>query len=256
MTAGKVDGKAAICHANAVEEQAWILRSMLEPVRRAEIRAWVYAEPSVVLGCSQRADAGMRERAAALGVGLCVRPSGGGAVLAGSWMLGASVLLPPEHPLIVPGIAPSFRWFGEAHARWLNDLGMSARCVPSAEVGSGRPMSWACFGSLSHWELQAGGGKIAGLSQARKRNGVLLSSGVLVGPCPWGLLCEVMGMGPGYAAILARRTASCEQLLGVAVNRELVAGSLLAALQEGLSAGDSTAMLSGPPGAASLARGG
>lgn len=210
----------------------------------------------MVLGCSQRADAGMRERAAALGVELCARPSGGGAVLAGSWMLGASVLLPPEHPLVVPGIAMSFRWFGEAHARCLNDLGMSARCVPSAEVESSRPVSWACFGSLSHWELQAGGGKIVGLSQARKRNGVLLSSGVLTGSCPWGLLCEVMGMGPGHAAILARRTASCEQLFGVAVNRELVAESLLAALQEALSAGDSTAMLSGSPCGVSLARGG
>jgi lipoate-protein ligase A len=256
MTAGQVDGKAAAWDANAAEEQAWILQSLRERVRHPEIRAWIYRSPSVVLGCSQRADAGMLERAAAQGVELCVRPSGGGAVLAGSWMLGASVLLPPEHPLIVPGIAPSFRWFGEAHARWLNDLGMGARCAPSPEVGSGRHMSWACFGSLSHWELQAGGGKIVGLSQARKRNGVLLSSGVLVGPSPWGLLCEVMGTGSGYAAILARRTTSCEQLLGVPVNREFVAGSLLAALQEGLSAGGSPAMISGPPCAASPARGG
>ena len=69
--------------------------------------------------------------------------------------------------------------------------------------------------------------KIVGLSQARKRNGVLLSSAALGGPTPWGLLCNVMGMWQGYARTLAQTTTSCEQLLGRPMKLEPLASSLL-----------------------------
>lgn len=42
------------------------------------------------------------------------------------------------------------------------DVGIRTRSVPSAEVKSRTDLPWACFGSLSHWEVEADGHKIVG----------------------------------------------------------------------------------------------
>ena len=165
---------------------------------------------------------------------MCIRPSGGGAVLAGPWLLGTSVILPPHHPLVVASIAESFRWFGQVHADWLNGLGINAKCVSSAELEFDKALAWSFFGNLSQWEVEVDGSKVVGLSQARTRNGILLSSAVLVGPPPWALLCDVMGMWHGYIKILSRRTASCAQLLAKPPSTRELALSLLHALQQKL----------------------
>jgi lipoate-protein ligase A len=218
----------------ADEEQHWAASMLLRPVLEPGVRVWTCARPAVVLGRAQRPDAYMALRAESDGIELCRRATGGGAVLAGPWLLGASVILPPGHPLVLPHIAESFRWFGQAHADWLHGLGINAKCVPSADVHIDQSLAWACFGNLSHWEVEADAGKIVGLSQARTRNGVLLSSAVLVGPPPWTLLCDVMGMGRGYVIMLSRRTASCAQLLGKLPSTPVLALSLLHALRQRL----------------------
>lgn len=218
----------------ADEEQRWAASMLLSPVLEPCVRVRTFARPAVVLGRAQRQDEYMKLRAKADGIELCRRATGGGAVLAGPWLLGASVILPPGHPLVVPNIAESFRWFGQVHADWLKGIGIEARCVSSAEVKIDRSLAWACFGNFSHWEVEADGRKIVGLSQARTRNGVLLTSAILVGPPPWALLCDVMGMGEGYVLVLSRRTASCAQLLGKAPSTPALALSLLHALWQRL----------------------
>lgn len=218
----------------AEEEQHWAASMLLSPVLEPSVHVWSCPRPAVVLGRAQRSDETMALRAKSDGIELCRRATGGGAVLAGPWLLGTSVILPPTHPLVLPQIAESFRWFGKIHADWLDDLGMKARCVPSSQVQADRSLAWACFGNLSHWEVEAGGGKIVGLSQARTRNGVLLSSAVLLDPPPWTLLCDVMGMWNGYAMILARRTSSCTQLLRKPVRAPVLAASLLHVLWQRL----------------------
>ena len=57
---------------------------------------------------------------------------------------------------------------------------------------------------------------------------------LLVGPPPWALLCDVMGMWKGYVLVLSRRTASCAQLLGKAPSTPALALSLLHALWQRL----------------------
>jgi lipoate-protein ligase A len=228
-------GAIAIYAATARQEQEWIAFALREPVSEPAVRVWTYGAAAVVLGCSGRPTSAMQERAVAVGAELGIRPSGGGAVLAGPWLLGTSVILPPQHPLVVASIAESFRWFGLGHAAWLQSIGIAARAVPSAEVPHGRALPWACFASLSHWEVQAGGGKIVGLAQCRRRNGVLLSSAALVAPPPWELLCDVLGEPPEDAAVLAARTASCRQILGLPTTTEALAPSLLLRLAQGLA---------------------
>lgn len=221
---------AAVCTADAAEEQSWIAAALGEPILAPRLRVWSYRRPAVVLGLSRRTDAALAEAAARAGVHLCARPSGGGAVLAGPWLLGASVVLPPQHALVAASIPRSFRWLGEAHAAWLQDLGVAARTVAAPPTGDDAALSWACFGRLSHWEVDADGRKIVGLAQARRRHGVLFSSGILIDRSPWQVLCDVLGQPAAHAQALAGRTVSCGEILGRPVAAENVAPSLLRAL--------------------------
>ena len=176
------------------------------------VRVWSYSAPAVVLGRAQRPDDAMLERARRAGVEVVERPTGGGAVLAGGWLLGASVAVPPDHPLVTPSIPASYQWLGRAHAEWLRQAGVHA--IPVERPRDPGELRWACFAGLSHGELLAGGRKIVGLAQARRRAAVLFSAGTLLSPTPWELLCEVMGQPPASAHALAQTTVSVEELAG------------------------------------------
>ena len=78
----------------------------------------------------------------------------------------------------------------------------------------------------------AGTGKIVGLAQARRRNGVLLASAVLLEPPPWALLCNVMNKPLAQAAALAGRTSSCARMLGQVINPATLVPALREALGE------------------------
>jgi lipoate-protein ligase A len=228
-------GAIAVHAASVRQELDWIDLALREPVMQPAVRVWHYAAPEVVLGCSSKPDGAMLERASAAGVRVTRRPTGGGAVLAGPWLLGASAVLPARHPFVVAGLLQSYRWLGFAHAAWLQSIGIAARAVAAAQAPRAPALSWACFGSLSHWEVEAGGGKIVGLAQCRRRNGAVFSSGVLVGAPPWELLCGVLGEPLADAAVLAGRTASCAQLLARPQPAGTLASSLLLLLAGELS---------------------
>jgi lipoate-protein ligase A len=223
-------GAIAVHAASVQQEIDWIDRALREPVVQPAVRVWHYAAPEVVLGSSGNANGAMRERADAAGVHLSKRQTGGGAVLAGPWLLGTSAILPAQHPFAVTGIAQSYRWIGCAHASWLQSIGIAARAVAAAQPPRAPALPWACFASLSHWEVEAGGGKIVGLAQCRRRTGTVFSSAVLVGATPWELLCRVLGEPLADAPALAARTASCAQLLARPQPPETLARSLLLTL--------------------------
>ncbi len=218
---------AAVGRGTAVEEQDWIAEVFRAPVARPSVRVWIYRRPALVLGCSARPDADLAKRAAARGADLCVRPTGGGVVLAGRWLLGASIVLPAQDPFVAASIPGSFRWLGLAHAAWLQDLGIASQAVPAPVAFAGAALRWSCFGGLSHWEVKACGRKIVGLAQARRRNGVLFSSGILIEPPPWELLCDTLGRPGEEAAELANRTVSCAERLEGPAEADALAQSLL-----------------------------
>lgn len=198
----------------AVREQLWNEEQLAQPVARPRFRLWQYQEPAVVLGCSQR-----RLLAQADGpVPVLLRQSGGGAVLTGPWMLGLSVALPPDHPLVRQGLVASYRWLGEAMAGALQQGGVGAqalapealRALPAEQRTA---VDWACFGGLSPWEVLAQGRKIAGLAQVRRASGVLLVGGVLLRPSPWQLMCEALGCAAADAQVLAATTISAGEAI-------------------------------------------
>ena len=222
---GAVD--AALCHASAAEEQAWLADALRDGIARPAIRVWIYSRTAVVLGRSGRQDSASVARARAAGVDLCVRPTGGGAVLAGPWMMSASVVLPTGHPLVEPGIARSFAWLGRAHCDWLQRVGITARPAIQPVVRRDDALAWACFAGLSYGEIAIHDRKMIGLSQARRRNAVLYSSGILVSPPPWEVLCEVVGQPREQAVTLGRRTLTYSELGGSVALPEALGQSLL-----------------------------
>ncbi|MGP1684005.1 MAG: lipoate--protein ligase family protein, partial [Giesbergeria sp.] len=200
---------------------------------------WTYATPTVVLGCSQRAL--HAEVAARLpqGLELVQRPSGGGAVLTGPWLVGVSVVLPVDHPWVRGGLVDSYREFGLLHAAVLADLGIGARALPDTDVAQanaemGATVDWACYGSLAPWELtDQRGRKLVGLAQRRQRNGILLVAGTLNTVPDWPLLCNALGH-PEAASEMRRRTVACEELTQTPCSAETLAARLHQALAQAL----------------------
>lgn len=183
--------------AAAQDEQAWNDRQLRAPPRPAW-RLWRYREPAVVLGVGQRT---LEDSTQCAPVAVLRRRAGGGAVLVGPWMLGLSVALPADHPLVEDGLLPAYRWLGETVARALSFDGVRCHALePQMLPGhAAAARDWACFGSLSPWEVLCDGRKIAGLAQVRTRDVVLLVGGVLLRRPDWELLCLVLGQ-PAHEA--------------------------------------------------------
>lgn len=225
----------------AAREQVWNRRQLEQPVAAPLWRVWTYERPALVLGSSQRALVARMVPMPSLEV--LLRESGGGAVLTGPWLVSVSLVLPPGHAWLGQGLLESYRRLGQLHAEALAELGMAASALPPAHIQDmqdalakqGLPaVDWACFGTLSPWEVvNAGGRKLVGLAQRRRQQGVLLVAGTLVAQPDWGLLCTAMGQ-PHAETPLRQRTVACEQLLGrplaPATWREVLARRLTQAL--------------------------
>lgn len=169
------------------------------------------------------------------------RESGGGAVLTGPWLVSASIVLPSGHPWVCDGLIDSYRRLGQLHVKVLKEFGVPARALPPQELPRGNDangvsaVDWACFGGLSPWELvNVEGRKLVGLAQRRRRAGVLLVAGTLVGAVDWPLLCGAMGY-PQQEHLLRRRTVCAEELAGCAIEPERFAAALMRCLERELS---------------------
>ncbi len=226
-------------------EQAWNSSQLEAPVASPRFHVWTYDAPTIVLGCSQRALHGEIAGKLPQRLALVQRPSGGGAVLTGPWLVGVSVVLPVAHPWVNGGLVDSYRELGLLHASVLEGLGIPARALPASEVAAanaamGATVDWACYGSLAPWELtDTHGRKLVGLAQRRQRNGILLVAGTLNTVPDWPLLCNALGH-PEAAAEMRRRTVACEELTDSPCSAELLATRLHDALAQALPEADAT----------------
>ena len=115
--------------------------------------------------------------------------------------------------------------------------------MPRARAAAPRPADVACFGGLSPYEVLAGGRKVVGLSQARRRQGTLLQAGVLM-ELDAARLARVLGGGDGLAADLAAAAAGLRELVpGVEPDDVVAAVNPLLAGRRRLT---SPAFLAGP----------
>ena len=226
----------------AAVEQWWNDRVLLDPVATPVWRLWTYAQPAVVLGLAQRRmELAVRSDP---GLPVIVRRSGGGAVLVGPWMLSISVALPALHPLVGEGPVASYAWLGQGIAQALERAGVRAQALSPEQLRAHHAdqpaptVDWACFGSVSPWEVLAHGRKLVGMAQIRRRHGVLLTAGVLLRPCPWEALCVRLGQARSEAARLARCTISCEECVDIEPPTPMLVRGLHAMLHRACAPGE------------------
>lgn len=223
------------CHA----EQDWNRAQLAVPVLFPALRLWTYRAPAIVLGCGQQRTV-FAQGEGAVPLDRVVRQAGGGAVLAGPWMLSASIVLPPDHPRACGSIVDSYRWLGEATAAVLQGFNIAAHPLTPDESRTLQQddrraaLAWACFGGYSPWEVVVGHKKIAGLAQVRRRTGTLLVAGILLHAPDWRLLSRALDQPDAHAQALADCTTSVAQQCACPVTAEDIARPLLTALAAAL----------------------
>ncbi len=165
--------------------------------------------PTLVLGSTQPEDVVDRARAAAAGVEVVRRRSGGGAVLLRpGGTVWADVFLPAGDPLAEDDVGRAFGWVGRTWARALADVGVTGATV---HEGPSRPAlsSWTaavCFAGLGPGEVTVDGAKVVGLSQRRTRAGALFQCGALVTWEP-GPLLDLLAVADDQRATAAAAAA-------------------------------------------------
>ena len=134
------------------------------------LRAYRWARPTLSLGYAQRTDSVDLAAAAAAGVDVVRRPTGGRAVLhAGDFTYAVAVTGLPA------GVAASYRALAAALVEALRALGLQASLAP----GTARPgRSAACFATATLADLVVDGRKAIGSAQVR-RAGAVLQHGTL-----------------------------------------------------------------------------
>jgi lipoate-protein ligase A len=155
----------------------------LAVTRRPVIRWSTLAHPTLFLGSSQRPSEIDLHAAAAAGVSVHKRRSGGTAVFADTQHLWLDVGLPDGHPLLLADITESYRWFGEVWAEALRAIGVDADAISSPDARAlnaelDPEVKRTCFGGVSPYEVMAGKRKIVGIAQVRRRPGGLLQAGL------------------------------------------------------------------------------
>ncbi|GLV56977.1 ligase [Dictyobacter sp. S3.2.2.5] len=178
---------------------------------------WSLAQPTgLVLGFSQKENILNPAALAAGSFPIYHRRAGGTAVLVGPGLLSLDVVLPVDHPLHLPDLVESYRWFGESWVTTLAQLGVQTRMVTPEEAHAQRAlrrqpetreyemlMNRACYGSLSPYEVVVGQRKVVGFDMIRRRCGSLLQAGLLL---QWDsqLLAYLLGHTPAEQQLLQK----------------------------------------------------
>lgn len=147
------------------------------------LRWYRSATPAVVLG---RGQGDLGAEIAARGLTVVTRYSGGGAVLLDRDLLSLDVLVPSGHPWLDGGPGAIFGPVGESWAEALRALGVPDVAV-HRDAGAARRrgdarqrlLAAVCYATLGRGEVTAGGRKIVGLAQRRRRPGALVQAGLL-----------------------------------------------------------------------------
>ncbi len=209
---------------------------------------WSQAEfKGLVLGFSQKQSVLNQAALITQPIPLYHRRAGGTAVLVGPELLSLDVILPAGHPLILPDIVESYRWFGTVWVKTLDSLGVETRLVLPEEAHARQALlkqeairnreailNRACFGSLSSYEVIAKERKVVGLDMIRRRTGSLLQAGLLL---KWDIepLVELLGHTPEEQCILREGLPERAVGLDTLTGRTVPTMEVISAFEEALS---------------------
>ena len=183
--------------------------------------------PALVLGSTQADAVVDRPAAAAAGVELVRRRSGGGAVLlVPGDSLWVDVVLPRSDPLWDDDVSRAGRWLGRAWAATLGDLGLAAT-VHEAGLVCTRWCPLVCFAGLGPGEVVVGDRKAVGVASRRGRAGARFQCGLARtwDPAP---LLDLLALDP------ADRAAARSELAEVALGVDAPAAEVVRALRDHL----------------------
>ncbi|RRR67394.1 MAG: ligase [Candidatus Viridilinea halotolerans] len=139
---------------------------------------------ALIIGSGQRLHELDGAALQAAGVTLHRRASGGTAVLFAPGMLMQDVALPVGHPLYRSDVTASYAWLGAVWLEALTHVGLTDLSLVSvaAARSDGQQadplVRRACFGGRSPYEVLAGGRKLVGFAQVRRRAGALFQVGL------------------------------------------------------------------------------
>ena len=137
------------------------------------LRLYAWEPPCLSLGYAQTKEDADRQLLNALGWHLVRRPTGGKAILHID-ELTYSVIAPLDEPRLTGGVLESYRRLSDALLAALLSLGIAAKTEPHYDLPiDSNPKSAVCFEIPSNYEITAGGKKLIGSAQARRREGIL-----------------------------------------------------------------------------------
>lgn len=176
--------------------------------------------PALVVGSTQPWSAADAGRAAAAGVEVVRRHSGGGAVLlrpgAVAWV---DVLVPTGDRLWDRDVNRAFLWLGRAWAAALADVGVGGATVHDGPLVRSLWSARACFAGLGPGEVIVEGRKVVGMSSRRRREGALFQCAALVEWDPDGI-AELVGAPRAELERVARGAgAGADELAGALLGR-------------------------------------
>lgn len=190
--------------------------------------AWFFDvdRPSLVLGSAQPPGDVHRRVAAAMGVEVVRRRSGGGAVL----MLPGEVVwldlvIAPGDPLWHNDVGRSMHWVGELWREALQPFGVAV----DVHTGTLEPSAWSrqvCFAGLGPGELTSGvsRAKVVGVSQRRTRTWARFQT-----------MCHLRWRPEVVAALVAPPAPSAAELAGLVATVPAPRDEVVAALTAALS---------------------
>jgi lipoate-protein ligase A len=152
-----------------------ILLGIAEGSTPPTLRFFHWSPPCLSLGYAQPGADVDRSRLEALGWDLVRRPTGGRAILHTD-ELTYSVAAPVGEPRMLGGILESYRRLSTGLMAGLIGLGVRAEAEAKPQKPEGMSeVEWAavCFEVPSHYEITAGGKKLLGSAQVRRRGAVL-----------------------------------------------------------------------------------
>lgn len=150
------------------------------------LRFFAWRPPTVSLGYGQRLDGRIDlEAAAALGVGVVRRPTGGSAILheGPDLELTYSVVGRAGDFEGAGDLLSTYRWIGAALAAGLRHLGAPVEMVP-VQPSDPAAMPAFCFARTGSYELEVAGRKLVGSAQRRQGAGFLQHGSVMLGAEP------------------------------------------------------------------------
>lgn len=231
LNTGPADGATNM----AIDEA--ILMAVAEGKSPSTLRFFAWEPPCLSIGYNQAVDEVDIIRCQQAGVDVVRRPTGGRAILHTD-ELTYSIVAPQSEPRVAGGVVESYRRLSAGLVRGLRLLGVD---VVQAEAGHGpnADASAACFDAPSAYEVTAGGKKLVGSAQVRRKEAVLQHGslplqGDITRICHYLMVPSEERRGELRRELRARAT-SLELVLGRTIPFAQVAEALVSGFSEALN---------------------